>query len=241
MQTSTRTRSARLLAPFAVATLLGVAACSSDDEGAADDVATLGAGDETSDGATDDDGGGGGEGGRQIDPEFQDAILEFAECMREHGVDMPDPQIQDGGGVVIAGPAIAVEGGGPGGPPSDGQLEELEAAQEACQPIMDAVEDSMPQPDPEQIQEMQDQALEFAQCMREHGVDMPDPQFGEGGRMTQVIGEPGAGGIDPSDDDFQAASEECGGEGGFGITVSGGAAGSSAGFDAADPADGEDG
>ena len=33
---------------------------------------------------------------------------------------------------------------------------------------------------------MQEQALAFAQCMREHGIDMPDPQFGNDGNGATV-------------------------------------------------------
>ena len=35
--------------------------------------------------------------------------------------------------------------------------------------------------------DLQDGALKFAQCMREHGVDMPDPQFSEDGAMTVSV------------------------------------------------------
>jgi hypothetical protein len=214
-----QTRRTRFLVPLALATLLGVAACSGGDEGATDDdVATLGAGDEDATGTEDEDGGGGGQGGRQVDPEFQDAMIEFAECMREQGIDFPDPQIEDGGGVVIAGPA-----GGGEGPPSEADLAEVEAAQEACEPILEEVEGAMPEIDPEQQQEMQDQALEFAECMREQGIDMPDPVFGENGRISQSIGGPGSP-IDFDDEDFQEAQEACRPEGGGGpgVIVGGG-------------------
>ena len=119
----------------------------------------------------------------------------------------------------MAGP---VGSGGPGervDPPTDEQMAEFEAADEACQPILEAVEGSFPELDPEQEQEMRDQALEFAECMREHGIDMPDPVFdAEGGARVEVNvgdGGPGAGGIDFDDPDFQEAQEACGEEGGF--------------------------
>jgi hypothetical protein len=217
MPTTART----LLSSVALAVaLLGAASCSSGGDGGTDDVATLGAEDDT--GSSDGDGGddgpdGGGEGGRPVDAGFQDAMVEFAECMREHGIDMPDPQVGEGGGVVIAGPA----GGQPGdGSSSEADREELEAADEACQPILEEARASMPEPDPEQQAEMQEQALEFAECMREHGIDMPDPVFGEGGRVSVEIGGAEGPGFDPEDDDFQEASEACGGEGGFRIGTS---------------------
>ena len=47
--------------------------------------------------------------------------------------------------------------------------------------------------------------LDFAQCMRENGIDMPDPQF-EGGRVTMKMGgKPGE--IDPAK--MQAADKAC--------------------------------
>ncbi len=45
--------------------------------------------------------------------------------------------------------------------------------------------------------------------MREHGIDMPDPQFDEDGGV-QIRGGRGSG-FDPDDPDFRAAQEECGG------------------------------
>ena len=51
--------------------------------------------------------------------------------------------------------------------------------------------------------------LAFTECMRENGVDVPDPEFsedGEGGPRIQM----GPGGdFDPNDPDFQAAQEKC--------------------------------
>ena len=58
---------------------------------------------------------------------------------------------------------------------------------------------------------MQDKAVAFSKCMREHGVDMPDPVFdtGTGGGMVKI--SPGEKGIDPSSDAFQKAQSACGG------------------------------
>ena len=49
--------------------------------------------------------------------------------------------------------------------------------------------------------------LKFAQCMRDHGVDMPDPKFGQGGGMFQ-IGGPGSN-VNPDSPRFQAAQKAC--------------------------------
>ena len=66
--------------------------------------------------------------------------------------------------------------------------------------------------------------LAFARCMREHGVDMPDPEFGEGGRVQMRIEAAPGQGVEPMDEDFQAASKECGGAFGMAGAGSGGGA-----------------
>jgi hypothetical protein len=124
--------------------------------------------------------------------EFREAALKFAKCMREHGVDMPDPKPGEGGRIML---------GGPGMGPED--QPRMEAAQKACQKFLESARP--PEMSAEQEQKFKEQALEFARCMREHGIDMPDPQFQGGGRMTQRMED----GIDPRSPRFQDAQEEC--------------------------------
>ncbi len=132
------------------------------------------------------------------DPE--EAQLAFAECMREHGVDMPDPGAEGG---------IAIE-------VTPETEDEMNAAMEDCQPLLENARGAI-EPDPEQEAEMREQVLEFTECMREQGIDMPDPVFSDDGGFT-VQAEPGEGGGAESgpraDEDFQAAAEQCGGEDG---------------------------
>ena len=116
----------------------------------------------------------------------QDAALEYAQCMREQGVDMPDPG-PNGELQLQVGP---------------GDRDKVEKAQQKCEPLL---ENARPRLSEEQRSAMQDGFLAFARCMREHGVDMPDPQFGEGGRVTQRGGR----GVNPDDPKFQEAQEAC--------------------------------
>ncbi|HEU0288914.1 MAG TPA: hypothetical protein VFR22_17825 [Nocardioidaceae bacterium] len=51
---------------------------------------------------------------------------------------------------------------------------------------------------------MQDAALEFAQCMRDKGYDMPDPDVSNGGMRIQ-----GGGDLDPNDPQVQKDMNEC--------------------------------
>jgi hypothetical protein len=50
----------------------------------------------------------------------------------------------------------------------------------------------------------QEAALEYARCMREHGIDMPDPT-GEG----LVVRRDGKDGPDPESEKFQEAEQAC--------------------------------
>jgi hypothetical protein len=127
----------------------------------------------------------------------EDAQLAFAECMRDHGIDVPDPETGGGGG----GGAVRI--GGRGENP-----EEFQAAMEECNEFLEAAGNFRGEPDPEQF----DRMLEFAQCMRENGIDMPDPQAGGGIRIQRNDNgnvTNGAGEIDPESPEFQAAEEAC--------------------------------
>jgi hypothetical protein len=90
------------------------------------------------------------------------AQLDYARCMREHGLDFPDPV---NGRFEFKG--------------QERDVGKMEEAQTACAPILE--EAAPPKPSEEQEAEMREATLDFAKCMRKHGVDMPDPEFPEGG------------------------------------------------------------
>jgi hypothetical protein len=203
-----------LLALLVAGTLAACGGGGGDDD---DQVATLGednaAADDDSSSADDGD-------GELTEAEREDAMLEFTECMRDHGVDMPDPSSAGGGGGgdVIISPAPGAGANGDSGGNGPRMDEEFEAANEACEGILDDAFGDRPQLSPEEQAEMQDNMLAFTECMREHGIDMPDPEFSEdgGGFSVRVDDEGGGGGgPDPSDPDFEAAQEACQGELGF--------------------------
>jgi hypothetical protein len=137
------------------------------------------------------------------DPE--EAMLAYTECMRDHGIEMEDPRPaggEGGGGIVAQAP--------------EADDEEFQAAQAECEPLLNEVVSDF-EPDPEQEAELREQLLEYAQCMREHGIDMPDPTFDEGGGGL-VVGQDAD--IDVDSDEFRAADDECAG-GGMGNPVTG--------------------
>jgi hypothetical protein len=145
-------------------------------------------------------GGGSGNGTGSSKADFREAALKHARCMREHGVNMSDPKFGPGG-------AMTQEMRGDGA-----DKLKMQRAEEACRKYLDAVRP--PELSKEQEQKFREEALRHARCMREHGIDFPDPQFGEGGTIRQKIG-PGAG-INPDDPRFQDAMKACAKVGGRG-------------------------
>jgi hypothetical protein len=120
------------------------------------------------------------------DPE--DQALKFARCMREHGVDMPDP---DAEGRV----RLRVD--------KERDAEKVDKAMKACEKYSPKVGGKGTR---EMSKEDQDKLLAFARCMREHGIDMPDPDFsGGGGFVKQRLG----GKVRPDDPKFKEADKAC--------------------------------
>jgi hypothetical protein len=119
----------------------------------------------------------------------EEALLAFAACMRENGVDMPDPQFGLDGkanmGTLFA--DLAEDD------------EKVQAATAAC----DALLPSSLADDPVLQAERQDALLVFAQCMRDNGVEMDDPVAGGGpGRGPRAS-------LDQNDPTVAAGLEVC--------------------------------
>jgi hypothetical protein len=134
--------------------------------------------------------------------DIREAALKHARCMREHGVNVPDPKFGAGG-------AIQLESRGEGA-----DKLKVERADEACRKYLEDVRP--PELSPEQEREFREEALKHARCMREHGIDMPDPTFGSGGKVEMKLD----GGVGPGNPRFDEAQRECAKYGGpkFGVT-----------------------
>jgi hypothetical protein len=174
-----RRRSRPALAALGLGLALALAACGGPPEG--DRVASLSGG-----GATTTTNGGSNAAAK--DP--QQAALDFARCMRQHGIDMSDPEVDEQGRVRMR------IGGPDAGDRPDPR--KLEAAQRACGNLMGG--DGDRQLDPAE----RDAMVAFARCMREHGIDMPDPT-GDG----LLLRRDGKDGPDPSSAEFQEAERAC--------------------------------
>jgi hypothetical protein len=112
--------------------------------------------------------------------------LAYARCMRQHGVNIPDPKFDANGRIAQRLPA----GIGPDDP-------KFKAADQACKQYAPSGEPERPDP------RTQQQMVAYARCMRQHGVNIPDPKPGGG------IDANGEAGVDPKSPKFKAADQAC--------------------------------
>lgn len=117
-----------------------------------------------------------------------DPLLKLAQCLRDNGLDVDDPQ--PGSPVQIS--------------PGDGADPAAVArAQKACEQY--AVSAGPQTFTPEQRVAAQDSLVRFSRCMRKRGVDLPAPEVGGQGQVQQQLPQ----GITPDDPRFQRAREQC--------------------------------
>lgn len=128
--------------------------------------------------------------------DLEKEVLAYVECLRAQGANVPDPTVDADGNLTFAPPA----GGGDGGATLD--RDKIAKAQEVCGDPPAGLTSSFSEEDRSAFE---DAALKFAKCMRDEGVDVPDPDFSQG------LGA-GAGAFDDLDQDdpkVAAAMEVC--------------------------------
>jgi hypothetical protein len=155
-----------------LALMLAVAACGGGN-GGNDGVASLGG-----DQATATTSPGGSQDERQAD-------LAYARCMRQHGINLPDPKAGGQRTVWELPPGISRDD------------PKFQMARQACRQYRENGGE-VQRPSPQQQQEM----LAFARCMRRHGIDMPDPS------PDGSLPDRGRG-LNPDDPKFKAAERAC--------------------------------
>jgi hypothetical protein len=137
---------------------------------------------------------GGGDDAASPRDRAHEGALKFARCMREQGVDFPDPKVGENG-LVMVGP-----GPGAGGPdPNDPRMRR---AADACQEHLQGGGEA---PDDATMARHRDAFVAYARCMREEGIDMPDPDPDGGLRFK--VGDPKAPDLDSAA--YRAADEAC--------------------------------
>ncbi|MGC7096509.1 hypothetical protein ACPZ19_17670 [Amycolatopsis lurida] len=96
----------------------------------------------------------------------EDVYLKYAQCMRDNGVQLPDPQAGD--------PSAMYEG-------VDTASAAFETADRTCGAILANVVQERQKQDPEQLKVQQEELLALAKCLREQGIQVPDPVPGQAG------------------------------------------------------------
>ncbi len=123
---------------------------------------------------------------------FEEGVLNFAQCMREEGIDFPDPSFDIDGNPEFDNLDIENE-------------EEFEEALTNCEDILrNALPDQFDL-DPEVEAALVDASLEFSKCMRDEGIsNFPDPTPGEFGFFAFRDAD-----IEWTSDEVQEAFEIC--------------------------------
>ena len=122
---------------------------------------------------------------------FEEGVLEFSQCMREEGIYFPDPTFDIDGNPEF----------------NELNIENEEAFEEAFTNCEDILRRALPEQfdlDPEVEAALIDASLEFSQCMREEGIDFPDPTPGEFGFFAFRDAD-----VDWSSEQVQEAFEIC--------------------------------
>ena len=119
----------------------------------------------------------------------EDSMLAYTACMRENGVETDDPQF-DVNGDLVSKPTF-----------DRGKEDEtFRAASEACGDLLLALKPAL---DPALQAEQTENALRFAACMRDQGLDWPDPAP-DGSKFASADFK-----IDKVSPEFFAAFEVC--------------------------------
>ena len=128
----------------------------------------------------------------------EQAFLKFAQCMRDHGIDMPDPTTDSSGNLQMSRPTNLKFD-------NQADRQKLRTASQACRSNLKGV---VQQFTPQQRAQFQDNLLKLAQCMRSNGVNMPDPNFSQspetGGGRERFFGN-----INPQDPKVQSTLRTC--------------------------------
>jgi hypothetical protein len=180
-------RAGILRSALGIMVVSGLAACGSSGGSEAAQVATL-----TTDGAaavvTE----------TTVAADTADALLAYAQCMRDNGIEMEDPTFDADGNV---------EGGfRPGGDGVDFGSEAFQTAQTACGSLIEGVDLGGRGGAGFDRTAMQDAFNSFTACLRDEGLEVDDITMGDG---------PGAGGPGGPPSSDQVASGDSVPDGGF--------------------------
>jgi len=125
-------------------------------------------------------------------PSFEQAAFEVVACMRDEGVDIPDPQFDAAGRFVV---------------PTNINLADpkLRPALQKCSPLLAVAFPDVSNLDPAYLARVQDNLQNYADCMRTQAVEeFPNPEFTGGLPSLDLFGK-----IPFDDPDFRQADAAC--------------------------------
>jgi hypothetical protein len=134
----------------------------------------------------------------------EDAALAYVECMRDEGIDLPDPVVADDGTIGFDTTEISV----------DPTSAAFAAANDACEQHLEGADFALSDDD---VTAVRDAFQRFTDCLRGEGLDVGDFAFGDGNARRVVQGgddlidlvAPAIDGLNPSDPAHQAAVDAC--------------------------------
>lgn len=132
---------------------------------------------------------------RSQEAQAEAKLVDFARCLREHGVNAETAAGPNGGHGIKISPGKAGPGQG------------VEAAQKACaryQPAQKKINLS-----PQQKVEQEEAVQKFARCMREHGIKVEASTQGGGIQIAVHVHRGVGGGPNPESPGFQEAQNNC--------------------------------
>jgi len=115
-----------------------------------------------------------------------DVLAQYAQCMRDNGVELPDPEPGNPGSLYVG---------------VDKDSPAFTSANKVCGSILQGVVENRKNQSGEDQEEQHDKLLALAQCLRDHGVNVPDPQAG--------AEKPFGDSLDRTDPRVSKAIQEC--------------------------------
>lgn len=98
----------------------------------------------------------------------EDDAYKYRQCLRDNGVKVEEPKEGQAAGIEVK------------------DEKAFKKAKEACKDLPGAGKEMSA----EEQQKALDKSIKFAQCMRENGVDMPDPELKDGNLTAKAGGGP---------------------------------------------------
>ena len=118
-----------------------------------------------------------------LQPTDEEITTEFTSCMRDQGFSVADPELNADGTINIEKIRTEIRSNVVASVGNNNNTERIQGAFRDCLPILQNATFAQPREE-EDIIVLQDRLLEMAQCLRDDGIDVPDPDFSGGIRSV---------------------------------------------------------